>query len=133
MSRRLSRREMANYAIAQLLKGVSIKPLARKLAAALIESGRAKESDLLISDISSELESRGKLAQVEISSANALDKQLVKSLVELAKDRTDSAEALVKSRVEPNLIGGFRLETATKVWDKTIKRRLSDIKGGIDV
>ncbi len=133
MSRRLSRREMANYAIAQLLKGVSIKPLARKLAAALIESGRAKESDLLISDISSELESRGKLAQVEISSAHALDKQLVKSLVELAKDRTDSAEALVKSRVEPNLIGGFRLETATKVWDKTIKRRLSDIKGGIDV
>lgn len=133
MSRRLSRRELANYAIAQLLKGASAKPLARKLAAALIQSGRTKEAELLLSDISSELEKRGKLAQVEITSAHALDKKLTDSLIALAKDRTRTSEALVKSRVEPSVIGGFRLETATKVWDKTIKRRLSDIKGGIDV
>jgi len=128
---KISRRELANYAIEQLLAGQSPRRLAKQLAAALIGSGRAKEADLLASDIEAELEQRKIVASLIISSANQLTAEIKKSLVAYVRQASGVKDILAEAKVEPDLLGGFKLETANRSWDKTIKKQLTDIKEAI--
>jgi len=128
---KISRRELANYAIDQLLAGHSPRHLAKQLAAALVGSGRAKEADLLASDIEAELERRKIVASLIISSANRLATEIKKTLVKYVRQVTGVDNILAQERIEPDLLGGFKLETANRSWDKTVKKQLADIKEAI--
>ena len=125
----MSRRELANYAIEQLLAGASSHSLAKQLAASLLANGRAKEAEFLIADIFAELEARGNLAKVTITTANRLSTELAKLLAGYARAAVGARAVLSKQVVEPNLLGGFRLETAHRAWDKTIARELAELRG----
>lgn len=126
-----SRRLLARYAVDQLQGGVPMSSLVKSLAASLIETGRAKEADMLVSDIYEELEGRGVLARVRLATATpistGLKAKLAKELAQAARVKDVNIEHVI----EPELIGGFKAETANHAWDKTIARKLADIKGGV--
>lgn len=131
MSRPYSRREIANWAIDQLANKVSPSKLAKQLAALMVDSGRAKETELLISDIASELELRGELAQLKITSATKLSAELARMLSSYVKQTTKVKTVSISQEIDPSLLGGFRLETATRRWDRSVAKQLADIKGGL--
>lgn len=126
-----SRRQLAKYAVDQLEASKSPALIAKHLAAALIEEKMHKQSDLLINDIFEELENRGLMANAKVTAARTLSKDLLNNLKNQVKEVTKVKEVSLEEKIEPSVIGGFRLETSRYTWDKTIARRLSEIKGGI--
>lgn len=124
----LSRRALARYAADRLLAGKSANSVAQYLAATLIESGSASEIDYLIGDIASELEQRKKLAIGRVTSATPLSSELKSKLKTRIKQATGAKSVLLEETVDESVIGGVRIETANRVWDSTIARRLADLK-----
>lgn len=127
-----SRRQLARYAVTQLLDNQKPAVISRHLAAALISGKMTKQADFLLDDIAEELESRGLLARAVLTSAHDLSADLKKQLTEQVKKSAGVKEVSLSELVNPELIGGFRVETARHTWDKTVIRRLSEIKGGIN-
>lgn len=126
-----SRRQLANFAVEQLLDGKKPSLISRQLAAALIADKRVKETQLLIDDIAEELERRGLLAKVTVTSATKLSANLKASLSAQIKRAAKVTEVSLNEQVDNSVIGGIKVETSAHAWDKTIARRLSEIKGGI--
>ena len=127
----LSRRQIAAYAVDELLAGQKAASLAPRLAAALIANKMPKQADLLLSDISEELESRGLLAQAVVTSVNGLSAELKKRLASQIKSAAKVNQVFINERTDPAVIGGLRVETARHTWDQTVARKLAQIKGGI--
>lgn len=125
---KLSRRTLAIYAADQLLLGVSAKKVAGSLAAGLMESGRGAEVEFLLGDIAAELEGRGELTVAKITTASPLPAELRAQLVTKVKKNTRTKGMLIDEVVDKTVIGGIRIETAGKVWDRTISRKLADLK-----
>lgn len=127
----VSRRQLAKYAVEEFLAGQKPATLAKRLAAMLLESDMASQVDLLISDIDQELEARGLLAQVVVTSANGLSAQLRAQLSKQVKAAAKVKEVSLNEQTDARVIGGVRVETALHSWDKTIAHSLSEIKGVI--
>lgn len=125
---KISRRQLAEYAADQLLTGESARKIAASLAAVLVESKRASEVDLLLQDIAWELEVRGKVANANITSANALTDTLRKELTQFIKKATKVEQVNLDENIDKSVIGGVRIETATHAWDKTIATKLMQIR-----
>lgn len=124
----MTRRALARYAVEALIAGQPITKVAKHLAAALIEAGREKEAGLLLNDINWELEDRGQLAQAKVTSATPLADQLVKELRAKIKAATKVNNVSIESEVDKSVIGGLKVETATRLWDQTVKRKLADLR-----
>ena len=125
---KLTRRQLAKYAADQLQSGASIQDIAAHLAAVLASSKRSGQGRQLAEDIAFEMESRGLLAEATLTSAHPLGAELVAQLEKFIKDETETKKVIINEVVEPEVIGGVRIETARRSWDQTIKRRLTDIQ-----
>lgn len=126
-----SRRQLANYAVNQLLDGASSAKLARQLAASLIVSKRQNQADLLIEDIFQELENRGQLAKVRLTSASQLSAQLKSQLANFLKRAIGVDEVIFEEIIDKEVIGGTKVETANHSWDKTLARQLTELRRSI--
>lgn len=126
-----SRRSLAKYGVERLLEGDPTNGLAKALAASLASSGKKKDVELLIADIFEMLELRGLLASATVTSAKAISPRTLDSLkIQIAKAAKVNS-VIIKEVVDQAVVGGFRVETSTHSWDKTIARKLAMIKGVI--
>lgn len=125
---KVSRRSLARYATDQLLAGSTAPVVARHLAAALIDSHRQKEAELLLADISYELQSRGHLADATVTTAVELSAGLRKEIAMLIKKSSRVKQVILAERVDKNIIGGIRIETAERTWDKTVTSQLNKLR-----
>lgn len=126
---KVSRRALAQYAADQLLAGKSVPILAKQLAAILADSGRSTDGELLMNDISWELEQRQVLTVGRVTSTVPLSKQLEVGLVAQLKKVTKSQAVILESVLDASVIGGIKIETSGHVWDQTISRTLTELKG----
>jgi F0F1-type ATP synthase delta subunit len=124
----ISRRRLAEYAADQLLAGKTASNIARELAAVLIETNKSKDAELLAQDIAWQLETRGKLASAEITSATALSETLRSELTRFIKRAANTEQVVLQEQTDESIIGGVRIETAKHAWDKTIAKQLTDIR-----
>lgn len=125
---RVSRRSLARYTAEQLLAGRPVREVAKHLAAALMEAGHEKDAGSLLSDIAWEMESRGKLAIVQVTSATSLSAKLGEELRKIIKKAAKVEAAVLEEFTDKAVIGGIRVETSTRVWDKTVARKLADLR-----
>ena len=125
---RISRRSLARYAADRLSNGASSADLAKELAAALTANGQAHDSDYLISDIAAELERRGTLSVSQVTSARPLTDDLRTQLKDRLKAATGAQAVVLEETIDKSLIGGLRVETAGKVWDASLRRKLQQLK-----
>lgn len=124
-----SRRQLAKYAVEELLIGKKpVAEIAKHLAAALAAEGKSKQVELLLADIDSELEQRGLLAKAKISSAHPLPAKLKKELESSIKKAAGVERLIVEHSTDPDLIGGIRVETSTRSWDRSLKRVLRAVR-----
>jgi F0F1-type ATP synthase delta subunit len=122
---KLSRRQLAAYAADQLQAGQKAGPLAKELAAVLVTSRQ------LTDDIAWELERRGKLANAEVTSARQLSEAIRKQIVVHVKKAAKVETVVVSQTIDRSVIGGLRIDTAAHSWDKTVRRRLTDIREAV--
>jgi F0F1-type ATP synthase delta subunit len=125
---KVSRRELSGWATDQLMAGKPAKDVAKHLAAVLQESKMQGQVDFLISDIKWELEQRKALVVGRVTSANALSKRLQDALIGQIKQATSSKDVVLENKIDKSVIGGLKVETASRVWDDTVARKLSELK-----
>lgn len=123
-----SRRQLAQYAVDEMIAKRPVGDLSAHLAAALLASGRKKEIDLLLADINQELEERGLLANANLISAYPLSEELRHELISQLKKMTNVNEVVLREQVDKTVIGGVKIETAGRSWDKTLLRALAKLK-----
>lgn len=126
---RLSRRNLARYATDQLVAQNDVTQLARDIFSVLADDGRTGELELLMADIYYELEDHGQVANTRITSAVDLSDQLMAEVKALVKKTTGVDQVLLNPKIDKSVVGGLRIETATKVWDRTVANQLNDLKG----
>jgi F-type H+-transporting ATPase subunit delta len=125
---KVSRRALANWAADQLISGKPAASVAKHLAAVLKQSNMAAQVGFLINDISWELEQRQALAVGKVTSASGLSKQLEDVLIGQIKKATGAKDVVLEKNIDKSVIGGVRIETASRVWDATVSSKLSELK-----
>ena len=123
-----SRRQLAKYAVDEIIAKRPASELSAHLAAALAAGGRQKEVELLLSDIDQELEERGLVANARLTSAYPLSSKLKQELSARLKKMAGVKDVIMQEQVDKSAIGGFRVETASRSWDKTFARTLAKLK-----
>lgn len=123
-----SRRSLARYGADQLLDGIGVSKVAKELAAVMVVSGRQASVPLLVADIMHELEDRGVVAQVDLTSATALSAKLSQQISSRVKKAVKVDSVILKQQVEPDLIGGVRIGTANYSWDFTVAKKIDDMR-----
>ncbi len=131
MTLAISRRQLADYVIDRLLTQRARDQLSKNVAAALIATKNKKETELLMDDIARELENRGLIAHVKVTTATPLTDKLRRQLKAQLQKAASVKNVILEEEIDKAIIGGIRIETANHTWDKTIARRLADIKGGV--
>jgi F0F1-type ATP synthase delta subunit len=124
----LSRRQLARYAANQILTGEPVDKLSSKLAAVLIEAKRTKDTELLARDIAHELETRGKVASANVTSATDISSDIREQIINFIKESAKVDEVNLQENIDKSVLGGVRIETAVHAWDKTVIKKLADIR-----
>ena len=118
MNTKISRRKLAMYA-ADAYRNGTLQPALQEIAAYLIESRRLRESKLVVRAIEDELAARGTVV-AHVATARPLSAELEAAIKQLV----NAKEVSIIESVNPDLIGGVRIETPGKLLDATVKRNL---------
>ena|SRR3989344_4012354 len=128
MSLNISRRQLANYGVDQMIAGVPAQKIARYLVATLYAAGKQKDSELLLHDIDQELEDRGLVARARVTTASELSEELKQELRSKLKIAANVRSVRIVQQVDKSITGGLRVETANHSWDKSVKSLLVKLK-----
>jgi F0F1-type ATP synthase delta subunit len=128
---KLSRRSLAIYGADQLLANKTPGAVAKELASVLIASRRQNQSEQLVDDIAWELETRGRIANAQVTSARILSDALRKQISAHIKSAAKVQQVLLDEIVDKSVIGGLKIDTAAHSWDKTLRRKLIQIREAI--
>ncbi len=127
MPGRLSRRKITSYIADQLTSGHDSTHLVMELAAFLIDTKRTNELDLVIRDIEYELKNRG-IVLAHITSAFDLTSATQAAISKLIKDQTGAKEIELQKFIDPDAIGGVKIDIPGMQLDSTIARRLTTLR-----
>ena len=120
---KLSRRKLALYAANQVVDGAIPATVITEIAAYLTESGRVRESGLVVRAIEDELAARS-VVVADVTTAYALtdaEKADIRTLI-------GSNSVYFRETVDPQIIGGVRVKTPGKMLDATVKTKLQALK-----
>ena len=127
MTRKLSRRDLAQYVAHQLADGASQKKITLQLAAYLIENRRTNELSIIIRDIAAQLADLGHLSGT-VTSAHELSAATKQAIETYAKEKTNAPHVVLDTIVDETVLGGIKLELPGRELDSTIARRLTLLK-----
>lgn len=122
----LSERKVAEYVASQLSEDDDHQKTIDELAAYLIETGRTRDVDQTVLAVEEALADRG-VVVATITTARPLDDQLRAKITE--RFTPAGATMYVREKVDPNVIGGFRIELPDGEFDGTIEHKLTTLKG----
>ena len=121
MPSRLSRRKLAKHTAQLIVDGDS--KVFDQLAALLVAENRTQEAALVVRDIEEQLAQLGHLV-VRVETAHELDDATKNTIKQMFNEQTVYIEEIIR----PELIGGVRLSTPTKRLDKTVLKKLNDLR-----
>jgi len=127
MAVRLSRRKITGYIAEQLMAGVKTEQLVLQLAAFLIDSKRTNEVGLIVRDIEYELTKRGIIA-AQVTSAFDFTEATRLAVTKLIKEKTGAHQVYLRQFIDPDVLGGVRIDLPGMQLDTTIARRLTTLR-----
>jgi F0F1-type ATP synthase delta subunit len=74
------------------------------------------------------LENRKALATAKVTTARPLSSAVEAELRKEIQKATGADEVLLQNDIDKSVLGGIRIETASRVWDKTLSRKLSELR-----
>lgn len=123
MAARLSRRKLATYAVEKILSGVSKKAVIKELAAYLVDTGRTRETELIVRDLEDALAVRGVVV------ANVVTAHPLTTAAKADVQKLVGAKNLqLRETVDPEVLGGIRIELPGQRFDGTIRHKLNALK-----
>jgi F-type H+-transporting ATPase subunit delta len=123
MSMRLSRRKMAAYVADKLAAGQKPALALKEVAAYLTETKRTREQELLVRDIEEALAARG-IVIADVVSAHPLSRSVKVDIAKLVGGET----LQLREAINPEVLGGVRVDIPGKQFDGTIRRKLTQLK-----
>lgn len=126
MATRLSRRKLAEYSADQLLAGKK-ETVLQELAAYLIEKKRVSELELIVRDIEAALLARG-TAIADVVTARTLTAETQAHIEKFVASQHPGVKIQLRTRVEPDVLGGAKIGLAGEELDGTIRRKLTTLK-----
>lgn len=125
-----SRRHLAKTFVDELLaaKGAAAQNrLKRSLGAYVIEQKQEHQLDMLLSDITKELATRGHVV-AHVTTARALSATQRQEVTKMIKDTTGARAVELLEHVDASTIGGIRLSLPGRELDATIKQRIRQLQ-----
>lgn len=124
MQNKLPRRKIADYVAEQYEAGARLADLLDQVAAYLAVEGRLREADLVVRAIEDALAARG-IVVASIASAHTLTDAERSAIIKLI----DAPRVELRETIEPELLGGVRIETPGRRLDATIQNKLIALRG----
>jgi len=123
MAVRVSRHKMALFVADKLIAGIPAKHALQEVAAYLLETRRIREVDLVVRDIEDALEERG-IVVADITSATPLDDSIRTEI----RKMVGASSLQLRESVDATVLGGVRIDTPSKRFDGTIRRKLIELR-----
>ncbi len=123
MAQRLSRRKMATFVADKLESGASSKVALKEVAAYLIDSGRTRETELLVRDIEDTLAARG-VVVADVTSAHAISAGIKAGIATLV----GAKKLQIRESIDETVLGGIRIDIPGRRYDGTIRHKLTQLK-----
>jgi F-type H+-transporting ATPase subunit delta len=127
MAQRLSRRKITGYIAQQLVAGVQAKHLVLQLAALLIDTKRTNEVGLIVRDVEYELTKRG-VVLAQVTSVFDLTEETKRAVTKLITDQTGAHQVYLRQFLDPDVLGGVKVDLPGLQLDATIARRLTTLR-----
>jgi F0F1-type ATP synthase delta subunit len=121
---KLSRVKLAEVLTAHLKKG-SPKRLSGEIAAYLLAEGRTRELDSLLRDMQQLEADHGRVEATAVTAYPLSAKSLAEAKSTLKKAFPSARQIVVSERIDPDVIGGVRLELANQQLDVSVRSRLN--------
>lgn len=121
MTDKLSRQKLATYIADQLKAGDS--DALNQLAAYLVETGRTDEADRIVLSAQELLERDG-YVYAEVTTATKLSTDMKTKVADLLQ----ATDIEIKETIDPDVLGGIRVKTPSRLFDATIARRLQNLR-----
>ncbi len=125
---KLSRRSLSRYAAQQIVAGEKPVNVAKQIASVMLTDGGIANTHLLVKDILYELEVSGHMSIAKLTTAREVTHALQDEFIKTVKESLGASKVELETVQDPSLIGGYKLETATRTWDMTIKKKLLQLK-----
>lgn len=123
MAMRLSRRKMAAYVADKLAAGEKPAVALKEVAAYLTDTRRTREQELLVRDIEEALAVRG-IVVTDVTSAHPLSSSIRAEIAKLVGGKN----LQLREVLDPDVLGGVRIDIPGKQFDGTIRRKLTQLK-----
>jgi F0F1-type ATP synthase delta subunit len=68
------------------------------------------------------------VANATVTSAHELSEQLRKQISNFVKQSAKVNQVIINENLDESVIGGVRIETAAHSWDKTLSRKLTEVR-----
>ena len=122
------RRDIAQVIVAQHASGGSVKAAARHIAAYLLEEGRTAELASILRDVRVR-RSRDGYVEVVATSAHELSTKVRANIEAEARRLYPKAkEIIITSRIQPDVVGGVKLNIVDRQLDLTTRAQLQKFK-----
>lgn len=119
MHETISRRKLAEYFVTSHMDGTPFDKLVEQYAAYLVETGRTRESDLLVRTIEDVFAEHGTVI-ARVTSAHPLTAAMRHQI----EAQIDAKRVICQEIVDPTVVGGVLIETPSQLLDATMKRKL---------
>lgn len=124
MSRRVSRKKLAEFIALNLAVDGDYKACLEKVAGYLVENRRTKELNLILDDVAYELQNYG-IVNARVSSRNELLDDIRTNIERFIKNQTNAKSIILNETIDTSIIGGIKLEIPGKRLDSTINNKLN--------
>ena len=124
----LSRRHLAEVITERTLAVQDTSQLAQEVAAYLLDTHSIAQIESLIRDIMELRAQKGVVEAVAVS-ANDLNDEVIADIERILKQEYPSARSVhVIRKLDPNVVGGVRVEMANERLDLTVRNKIDTFK-----
>ena len=120
---RISRRKLSAYVADRLASGQAANEAISQVAAYLVETRQTHDVELLVRSIEEELMNHG-VVVADVAAAHPLSEGIKEQIARLV----DAKELHIRLAIEPDLLGGIRVDVPGKRFDATLKRKINLLK-----
>ena len=125
---KVPRRDIAAILSRRSLKAGISKKFGREIAAYLLDSGRTSELDPILRDIQLAWADAGYVEAI-VSSARPLDKKTRTEIAaKLRLVYPGAKKIIITEEIDPDVVGGARIELATQQLDLSVRAKLNKFK-----
>lgn len=123
---KISKNQLAVYAVDRLESGVNLDRVARELAGFLLHERRTREASDVLRAIDVEMSKRGR-SNVTITSAFPVSSEIKRLLADMLSAQNPKFDEVI----DPNVIGGVAARAGEHTIDLTVRTKLNAFKARV--